>query len=45
MQISVLKQKLLLSDGQNFTFYLDVSKDALRTLKEMYVGAAMKASL
>lgn len=37
-QISVLRQKLILSDGENFAYQLDVSKDALKKLKELYVG-------
>lgn len=36
-QIHVLNQKLVLSDGENFTYALDVSKDALRNLKELYI--------
>lgn len=38
-QINVLKQKLVLSDGENFTYYLDISKDALKKLKDMYVAS------
>ena len=38
-QINVLKQKLVLSDGENFTYQLDVSKEALKQLKEMYVSS------
>lgn len=37
-QISVLKQKLVLSDGNVFTFQLNISKEALKKLKEMYVA-------
>lgn len=36
-QINVLRQKLVLSDGENFDFQLDVSKEALKNLKEIYV--------
>ena len=36
-QISVLRQKLVLSDGEVFAYALNVSKEALKTLKEMYV--------
>lgn len=36
-QINVLKQRLVLSDGEMFVFQLAVSKDALKKLKEMYV--------
>lgn len=38
-QINVLRQKLVLSDGENFTFQLDVSKEALKQLKELYVSS------
>lgn len=38
-QISVLKQKLVLSDGNVFAFQLNISKEALKKLKEMYVAA------
>lgn len=38
-QISVLKQKLVLSDGNVFAFQLNISKEALKKLKEMYVTA------
>ena len=41
-QIQVLRQKLLLSDGYTFTFALDISKEALKKLKDLYVKAAMK---
>lgn len=39
-QINVLRQKLILSDGENFTFQLDISKEALKKLKELYVSSA-----
>lgn len=38
-QINVLRQKLVLSDGKNFTFQLDVSKEALKQLKELYISS------
>lgn len=38
-QISVLRQKLVLSDGKVFAYALNISKDALKVLKEMYVKA------
>lgn len=37
-QISVQRQKLILSDGDRFTYTLDVSKEALKRLKEMFIG-------
>ena len=36
-QISVLKQKLVLSDGEVFAYAVDISKEALKKLKDMYV--------
>lgn len=36
-QINPLNQRLVLSDGENFAFQLQISKDALKKLKEMYV--------
>ena len=41
-QISVLKQKLTLSDGANFAYTLDVSKEALKNLKEPYLASVTK---
>ncbi len=38
-QINVLKQKLTLSDGENFTYQLDISRDALKNLKDIYVAS------
>lgn len=38
-RIEILKQRLLLSDGERFAYSLPVSKDALRKLREMYVGS------
>ncbi len=38
-QINVLRQKLILSDGKSFVFQLDVSKEALRKMKELYVAS------
>lgn len=37
-QINVLRQKLVLSDGERFAFSLDISKEALKKLKELYEG-------
>ena len=36
-QIAILKQKLVLSDGENFEYQISVSKDALKKLRDMYV--------
>jgi DNA-binding LytR/AlgR family response regulator len=37
-QIGVLRQRLMLSDGAMFSYQLNISKDALKKLKELYVG-------
>lgn len=41
-QINVLKQRLVLSDGDNFTFSLEVSKEALKNLREFYVSSKLQ---
>ena len=43
-QINVLRQKLVLSDGENFSFNLDVSKDALKKLRDIYVPSIVCCS-
>lgn len=37
-QIAILKQRLVLSDGENFEYQLSISKDALKNLRDMYVS-------
>lgn len=37
-QINVLKQSLILSDGKNFAYQLNISKEALKKLKELYTN-------
>lgn len=37
-QIAILRQKLTLSDGENFEYQISVSKDALKKLRDMYVS-------
>jgi len=37
-QIHIAKQKLVLSDFERFAFTLPASKEALKTVKEMYVS-------
>ena len=37
-QIAILRQKLVLSDGENFEYQVSVSKDALKKLREMYIS-------
>lgn len=42
-QIAILRQKLTLSDGENFEYQISVSKDALKKLRDIYVtGLNMK---
>ncbi|MDE6337370.1 MAG: LytTR family transcriptional regulator [Muribaculaceae bacterium] len=36
-QIAILRQKLVLSDVENFEYQVSVSKDALKKLRDMYV--------
>lgn len=36
-QIAILRQKLVLSDGENFEYQLTISKEALKKLREMYI--------
>lgn len=36
-QIAILRQKLVLSDGENFEYQVSISKDALKKLRDMYV--------
>lgn len=37
--IEVLRQKLMLSDGEIFAYQLPISKEALKKLKEMYINS------
>lgn len=41
-QINVLRQKLILSDGEQFAFQLDISKEALKNLRDLYVMSMTK---
>lgn len=41
-QINVLRQRLVLSDGEHFTFSLEVSKEALKHLKDLYVSSKLQ---
>ncbi len=38
--IDVLRQRLVLSDGETFAYQLQVSKEALKKLKELFVSGA-----
>lgn len=40
-QINVLKQRLVLSDGVLFAFQLEISKEALKNLKEIFVSSKL----
>ncbi len=42
-QISILRQRLVLSDGDRFSYNLAVSKDALKKLREMFVSSKAAA--
>lgn len=44
-QISVLKQRLVLSDGERFVYQLSVSKEALKNLKEKYVDLISRQNI
>ncbi len=39
--IAVLRQKLVLSDGENFEYTLSVSKEALKKLRDMYISSSI----
>lgn len=41
--IAILRQKLVLSDGENFEYHLNVSKDALKKLREVYISGLASA--
>ena len=36
--IAILRQKLTLSDGENFSYTVAVSKEALKKLRDLFVG-------
>ena len=38
-QVAILRQRLVLSDGCSFCYQLALSKEALRSLRELYVNA------
>lgn len=37
LQLSVLKHRLVLSDGQRFAYSIDISKEALKNLKALII--------
>ena len=38
-QVAILRQRLVLSDGSSFSYQLALSKEALRSLRDLYVNA------
>ncbi len=43
-QIAILRQKLVLSDGENFEYQIGVSKEALKKLRDMYISGSTAVS-
>lgn len=43
-QIAILRQRLVLSDGEKFEYQVNVSKDALKKLRDIYVSGLSTAS-
>lgn len=41
--IAILHQKLVLSDGENFEYNINVSKEALKKLRDMYISSNINA--
>ncbi len=37
-QIAILRQRLTLTDGEHFEYQINVSKEALKKLREMYIA-------
>lgn len=37
-RIAILRQRLVLSDGENFEYQVSISKEALKKLRDMYVA-------
>lgn len=42
-QIAIVRQKLILSDGDNFEYQISISKEALKTLRDMFVASGYTA--
>ena len=40
--IAILRQKLTLSDGENFSYTVSISKDALKKLREYFIEGVKK---
>ncbi|MDE6553029.1 MAG: LytTR family transcriptional regulator [Muribaculaceae bacterium] len=43
-QIAILRQRLVLSDGENFEYQISVSKDALKKLRDIFVAGIAAAN-
>ena len=43
-QIAILRQKLVLTDGENFEYQISVSKEALKQLRDMYISGLSHTS-
>jgi DNA-binding LytR/AlgR family response regulator len=43
-QIAIQRQKLELSDGENFDYTLSISKEALKGLRDMFVSKLQAAA-
>lgn len=43
-QIAILRQKLLMTDGQNFEYTLSLSKEALKSLRDFYIATLKSKS-
>lgn len=40
--IAILRQRLVLSDGENFEYHLTISKEALKTLRNLFANSKTK---
>lgn len=41
-QIAILRQRLVLSDGENFEYAVNVSRDALKNLRDLFVKSSVE---
>ena len=41
-QIAIVRQKLVLSDGENFEYVINASKEALKNLRELFISGFTK---
>lgn len=42
-QIAILRQKLTLSDGENFEYQINVSKEALKKLRDLFISGLTRS--